>query len=357
MTTPTPTHVETEHDPWSINIGDHPARADTPLYGRSRKHMIAAVQGCQPWFFGDPPYQDHHGGGVWVWDRKPLLVFLPVGIEWSAQFCADPAKVEQIRQGAERLVFGFPRTEGWYTSTLGMAPGDLSILHEPIVDDAGIARWTDSFWNASVPLPADKHTGTLPKGAGYHHYPKPIVDIEMFKRDDFVLFHNGVAVAPVAPRGSGNGAVRVLYDPLGRIPEGTELPAGHPIARAAFALQTGEIVTTSDPAPTVPNVPTTDPPAPLVAPPWTTVSFWLSILGTVSGIVVAVLAGLGHSVTIQDSVVSGAALLFSTVLGSVYAAQAAKTQRHVATLRLMLAQSEAGAYNASTLHKKTLYRG
>lgn len=205
MTTPSGVHTEHEDAPWTIQIGNHPGRQDSPIYKRSRKTMIAAVQAAQPWFFGDRPYQDHHGGGVWVLDsdQKPLLFLLPAGIEWSAQFAAAPAKVEALRVMAEALVAAFPATEQWYLS-LGMTKGDLKILHTPIKDANGVAAWTDSFWNASVPLPAVMHTGVLPKGAGYHHYPKPIVDIVTFKRDDFNLFvtdedGHPLAVAPAGP--------------------------------------------------------------------------------------------------------------------------------------------------------------
>ena len=49
-----------------------------------------------------------------------------------------------------------------------------------------------------------------------HHYPTPIVDIQLFKYDDFQLWvtdaqGNPAAVAPVAPRGSGNASVHVLF--------------------------------------------------------------------------------------------------------------------------------------------------
>ncbi len=230
-------HVETEDHGWSVFIGDHAKRADTPLYGRSRKHMITAVQASQPWYFGGPPYQDHHGGGVWLFDHSPLLALLPAGIEWSAQFCADPRKVDELRKVAWRLVAAFPATRGWYTKDLAMTAADLAILDTPIVTPEHVAAWTDSFWNASVPLPADAHIGVLPKAAGYHHYPKPIVDIETFKHDDFVLFVGSVAVAPVAPRGAGVAAVRVLYDPSGKHHDGQELDANHPVTRAAFADQ------------------------------------------------------------------------------------------------------------------------
>ncbi len=45
------THTEAEDHGWTINIGDHPKRADTPLYGRSRKHMITALGLAGPDFY------------------------------------------------------------------------------------------------------------------------------------------------------------------------------------------------------------------------------------------------------------------------------------------------------------------
>lgn len=194
---------------------------------------------------------------------KPLMFLLPAGIEWSAQFCADPAKVERLRLAAEALVASFPLTEDWYTADLGMSPHELAILHAPITDATGVAAWTDSFWNASVPLPQSMHTGMPPKVApGYHHAPKPIVDIRTFVRDDFVLFPTpGVAVLPLSEYGSGDGRVKVAWVDhevhtehlLTAMPyksaqdlesavleEGDVLPASHPVARAAYVNQQGD---------------------------------------------------------------------------------------------------------------------
>lgn len=255
--TPTPpggVHTESEHFGWVIDVGDHPDREDSAGYRASRAAMIKIVTAAQPWFFGDPPYQDHHGGGIWVKDDTGwLLLFGLAGIEWSAQFCANPAKVDQLRQYAQRLCAGFAETLAGYAA-LGYADaGD--ILDTPITDADGIARWTDSLFNASVPLPAGLHTGVLMAGSGYHHYPKPIIDITTFKHDDFILFvadTNGaeVAVAPVARRGSGDGRVAVLWAaanaPINQqmteaAANGTQLVLNpdHPLARAAFKNQPG----------------------------------------------------------------------------------------------------------------------
>jgi hypothetical protein len=131
------------------------------------------------------------------------------------------------------------------------------LLDTPISDAAGVAKWTDSIFNAGVPLHQGFHTGVLsatgapgaaaPAGAsgaaapgaaapgaaaptsapgaaapttqqpgGVHNYPTPIADIQLFKYDDFQLWvtdaqGNPAAVAPVAKRGSGNASVHVLY--------------------------------------------------------------------------------------------------------------------------------------------------
>lgn len=245
-------HTEHEDDPWTINIGDHPKRADSAEYRHSRTLMIKLVQQSQPWFFGPAPYQDHHGGGVWLKDAAGwLLVFGSAGIEWSSQFCADPAKVDLLRAQTARLVAAFPDTVPGYDA-LGYHDA-AALLATPITTADAVAAWTDGIFNASVALPADAHTGVLPRAAGYHHYPKPIVDIETFRYDDFQLFvtdenDDPVAVTPVDRRGSGNGAVRVVWaDPHTRLGQRMldhersgdilVLPDSHPVARAAFVRQ------------------------------------------------------------------------------------------------------------------------
>jgi hypothetical protein len=146
--------------------------------------------------------------------------------------CADPAKVDLLRQNAKRLYdLVSPQVKQQ------LDPGGL--LDTPITDAAGVATWTDSIFNAGVPLHPNFHTGVLPGGGtqspaasadptqsaaapadpepgGVHHYPTPIADIQLFKYDDFQLWvtdqqGNPAAVAPVDQRGSGNASVHVLY--------------------------------------------------------------------------------------------------------------------------------------------------
>lgn len=246
-------HTRREELPWEINVPDHPERTNSPGYRRSRKLMIRIVQTTQPWPLGDQPYQDHHGGGIWVKDAQGwLLVMGLAGMEWSAQFCADPAKVDILRQTAARVVAGFPETLPGYVELGYHDAADL--LATPITSPETVASWADGIFNASIPLPATMHTGVRPKGAGYHHYPKPIVDILTFKRDDFDLFVDDeegrtVAVTPMAPRFSGDGRVAVAWAPpdsplAPRLAEAERagqrlvLADTHPLAHRAFARQT-----------------------------------------------------------------------------------------------------------------------
>jgi hypothetical protein len=180
-------HHEHEDDPWTIDVVDHPPRKDSPEYVASRTLMHKIIAQVDDWVLGPAPYQDHHGGSVWVKDDEGwLFTQLPLGIEWSAQFCADPAKVDKLRVHAARIVKAFPETLPAYAA-LGYSKG-AQLLSTVITTADDVARWTDSIFNASMPVPASVHTGKLPKGAGYHHYPKPIVDIDHFRRDDFTLF-------------------------------------------------------------------------------------------------------------------------------------------------------------------------
>jgi Family of unknown function (DUF6424) len=240
------THTEHEDHPWTIRIPDHPDRTSSSEYVRSRKKMNAFAEGISPFFYGDPDYEDHHGGGLWLKDEDGWFLIRNVaGIEWSAQFCADPAKVDQLRINARRLYAMFPDA----VEELGIR----DLLDTPIVDAAGVEAWTDSICNASVPLPEGVHRGVLPRAGGIHHYPAPVAEIAFFKYDDFELWvsdsdGNEVAVVPVAARGSGDGRVQVLHvrtpDPPGptALPDwgastGNVLDAQSKIAEQAFGEQ------------------------------------------------------------------------------------------------------------------------
>jgi hypothetical protein len=258
MTSTEPVHSESETHPWSIQVPNHPVRSDSPEYVAAREKMNEIAAGATGLVYGSAPFQDHHGGALWLKDDQGwFLVRNLAGVEWSAQFCADPAKIDLLRQNAKRL-YDLLAPE----IKQELDPGGL--LDTPITDAAGVAKWTDSLFNAGVPLQPTFHIGTLPAGtstpaddasapadaagapadgsgtpasatstpadggaaapapgpvrepAGVHHYPTPIVDIQLFKYDDFVLWvtddqGNPAAVAPVSPRGSGDASIHVLY--------------------------------------------------------------------------------------------------------------------------------------------------
>lgn len=275
MTSSEPVHTESETHTWTIDVGDHPTRTDSPEYVAAKKQMNEIAAGATGLIYGQPPYQDHHGSALWLQDAQGwFLVRNLAGIEWSAQFCADPAKVDLLRQNAKRLYDLLAPS-----IKQQLDPGGL--LDTPIQDAAGVAKWTDSIFNAGVPLQPSFHIGVVPgvqssaastdgdgtdpnpdlsgaadpgtdasgtadpgadaSGAasapaptaapaaggtpvsppgqepgGVHHYPTPIADIQLFKYDDFQLWvtdaqGNPAAVAPVQPRGSGNASVHVLY--------------------------------------------------------------------------------------------------------------------------------------------------
>ncbi len=314
MSSTEPVHTESETHGWSIDVGDHPTRTDSPEYVAARKKMIQIATGATGLIYGQPPYQDHHGSALWLQDAQGwFLVRNLAGIEWSAQFCADPAKVDLLRQNAKRLYdLLAPDIKQ------GLDPDGL--LDTPIQDAAGVAKWTDSIFNAGVPLQPTFHIGVLPGGGaknsavsqdsgsgdsndltgtpdtsaapasadaatsaavqtpastpdssaaqtpagppspssvqqpgGVHHYPTPIVDIQLFKYDDFQLWvtdaqGNPAAVTPVQPRGSGDARVNVQYaTPGSQLAKQKEaaasanqpliLPPDHPLAQQAYQNQ------------------------------------------------------------------------------------------------------------------------
>lgn len=276
MTSPTADHEETETHTWSINIPDHPTRTDSPEYVAAKKKMNEIAAQSTGLIYGPGPFQDHHGSALWLQDNQGwFMVRNLAGIEWSAQFCANPAKVDLLRQNAKRLY-------DLVAPQLKQQLDPHGLLDTPITDASGIAKWTDSIFNAGVPLHPSFHTGVLPSGqaqnapassgsqnaldadsttapaadpepAGVHHYPTPIVDIQLFKYDDFQLWvtdadGNPAAVAPVAPRGSGDARVHVLYATPGtqlaqqkRAAERASTPlildAEHPLAKQAYQHQ------------------------------------------------------------------------------------------------------------------------
>lgn len=248
------THTEHEDHGWTRVIPDHPPRVDTPAFVKARAKMHELAPGTiAEAFYGPSQHaQAHHGGSLIVFDSddpsKPA-VFLKnlAGIEYSAQYGADPARVDLLRQNARLLYAMFPRSAD--------ALGIRALLDTPITDAAGVGAYVDSPLNAIVPLPAAIHTGVKPEAhqAGCHHFPAPIQEIPLFAYADLQVFvadaqGHAMAVTPVAPRGSGDGRVQVEWaDPAGVHTMALQsahtagdryiLPADHPAALKAFERQ------------------------------------------------------------------------------------------------------------------------
>jgi hypothetical protein len=229
------THTESEDDRWKIQLPDHAERSDSAGFRASKKvaTAILASLGVSKEFYGSDALQMHHGGSLWLFDGTEwFMVQNEAGIEWSAQFCADPEKVEKLRLNATRLYARFPEAVPEMVR-LGYKNAQ-SILETPITDADGVATWVDSIYNSCVPLPAARHVGVQPTGDGRHHYPTPITDIDLVKVDNYVLWVNdevsntSVAVVPVARRGANVNKVQLAY-----AQPGTALADRHDAAHAA----------------------------------------------------------------------------------------------------------------------------
>ena len=243
-----------EAHPWSVYVVDHPKRADSPWFTAAKRtaRKILATRGPDGLPYGPGPWEMHHGGSLWVCTGDSWRMYLArAGIEWSMQFCADPAKVDRLRQDALALVQAFPDTLPALTK-LGYREAE-EMLTTPVTDAQTVERYTDSLFNSCVPLGRPDHQGILPKAAGEHHYPWPAKAGDFIRYEDFQLWvtlPDGThgAVTPLSPRGSGDGRVRLIYARHGT-PEGDALvraqrqrkavilPPENPVAQEAYARQ------------------------------------------------------------------------------------------------------------------------
>lgn len=208
---------------------------------------------------GTGPYPSLHYGSLWLRDEHGWFrVRNLAGIEWSAQFCADPAKVDLLRQNAHRLY-------GLLAPEIKQELDHEELLDTPIQDAHGVANWTNSIFNVDVPLPQSPQM-TRPPGpdvpkplegselqSAEHGFPASVADIQLFKYDDFHLWvtdesGNAAAVTPLSPRGSGNGQVQVMYATPGshlaqlkyaaeRRGQPLVLGADHPLSKQAYKDQ------------------------------------------------------------------------------------------------------------------------
>jgi hypothetical protein len=238
------------------NVEGHSSRTDSTefVHARAAVHKIVATLNPNP--YGPVPIEAHHAGSIWLYDGTNWrLVLNWAGIEWSAQFCADPAKVDALRQNAEAITAAFPETIPELTR---LRYPDVDLLTTPVTDNEGIARYVDSIWNSCVPIPKSGHTGSVkagsPLAAGVHNYPEAVCAIPRFMHDDFIPFVVDTAtgtvsaVAPVAGRGEGDPRVRVLFAEKGHPLAGLKaeasregaalvLGADNPITQVAFSQQ------------------------------------------------------------------------------------------------------------------------
>ncbi|MFI0716009.1 DUF6424 family protein [Streptomyces inhibens] len=135
----------------------------------------------------------------------------------SRRVCADPGKVDRLRQDAAELVDAFPLTLP-ALAELDYKRAEV-LLRTPIKEVDGVEAWTDSLFNACVPLSHGNHQGILPSVPGEHHCPWPAKGADFVRYDDFqvwVTLPDGThgthgAVAPVDRRGSGDGHVRLAF--------------------------------------------------------------------------------------------------------------------------------------------------
>ncbi|SDO92183.1 hypothetical protein SAMN04487981_114213 [Streptomyces sp. cf386] len=242
--------------PWEIQVVKHPTRKESSHFRAAKnaaKKILAALEsesGERP--YGPRPWEWHHGGSLWVRSESGWRMYRArVGIEWSAQFCADPAKIDRLRREAAELVEAFPLTLP-AMEALGYRRAQ-ELLSMPITDADGVEAWTDSLFNACVPLNKGDHSGILPKAAGEHHYPWPLKGADYFRYDDFQLWvtlpdGTNAGVTPVGRRGSGDGHVRIVHARHGTaagdaVAEAQRrhmmavVPPESPIALAAFEQQ------------------------------------------------------------------------------------------------------------------------
>lgn len=238
------------------NVAGHSARKDSPQFAKARATVQKIVATLEPNPYGPPPVQAHHGGSIWLHDGTRWRLALNwAGIEWSAQFCCDPVRVDALRENAAVITAAFPAT---IPELQKLGYQDVELLSTPVTDADGIAKYVDSIWNSCVPIPQLNHTGRVrarsPLAAGVHNYPESMCAIPRVMRADYVPFvvdpatKTAVVVAPVAPRGSGDGRVRVLFaekgHPLAKRKETARskgaaliLSPENPISQAAFAKQ------------------------------------------------------------------------------------------------------------------------
>jgi len=229
---------------------DHPPRANTPTYNKTRRELMKSFGGgC---FICDGPIdmnhpgvasptglQDHHGGGLYatIGDAPVLVGMGLLALEWSEGWGSDPKVVAGLVKNANRV-----------RSRLGTDTYDTDIT-----DQASVMDYTDSIYNANIKLCAVHHIGHPDQeakdargyqGVGIHYVPMPVFLYQLtcdWKHWD--MFAGTTGTIAVAPDPTNPGGAQVLHvhpsHPDKKIVaaanrgENITLPAGHPHAIAA----------------------------------------------------------------------------------------------------------------------------
>lgn len=113
-----PGGIESENHPWKIRLVEHPKRFESSFFRAAKKtaHKILDEISDADLPYGSRPtgsehWEMHHGGSLWVKGAGGWRMYRArVGIEWSMQFCAEPVKVDRLRQEAAELIDAFPLT-------------------------------------------------------------------------------------------------------------------------------------------------------------------------------------------------------------------------------------------------------
>ncbi|MEU0256200.1 DUF6424 family protein [Streptomyces sp. NPDC006184] len=262
---PRPGGVESENHPWHTRLVEHPKRFESSHFRAAKEtaQKIPHAMDDSDLPYGPRPvdphkgskssehWKMHHGGSLWVKSPGSWRMYRArVGIERSMQFCADPEKVDRLRQEAAELVDASPLTLP-APAVLGYGRAE-ELLRTPVEDADGVEAWTALF-NACVPLSRGNHQGIRPDVPGEHHRPWPVKSADFVRYDDFQLWvtlPDGTqgAVTPVDHRSSGDGHVRLVFVPEGSAAAATVaeaqdrglmavLPANSDAAKQAFAQQ------------------------------------------------------------------------------------------------------------------------
>lgn len=116
--------------------------------------------------YGCDPFQDHHGGRLWLHDGEGWFLVKNHRHRVERSILRRSEKVDTLRENAKRLYAAFPRS---FTEFEKLGFDRKALLETPINEEERVERWIDSVCNASVPRPVILHTGVLPLGGGVRY--------------------------------------------------------------------------------------------------------------------------------------------------------------------------------------------